>query len=175
VLLNLYGSTETSGDATCHALTRETVSQLPSTEAFVPLGLPITGCEVEVNGEGVLVVKGAVVAKGYYTTDSSGHAFGGRFITNDVVEQAEHGVLRFRGRADGVVKVRGLRVGLEEAEARARKSLGVATTDAAVVLTDEGKGLGKSLTLVVKKQVSVRPSVCYTHSFPQGFLLPLST
>lgn len=160
MLLNLYGSTETSGDSTCLTLTRDSMSTLSSQEPFVPLGSPLPGSEVEVTEEGILVVKGAVVAQGYYR---SGGRFRGEFETGDVVERMADGSLHFRGRRDGVMKLRGVRVGLEEAEARMRRALGLDTDQAAVVVIEDGQAGGKSLALVLKKQVSFHTD---THALP---------
>lgn len=129
----------------------------------MPLGSPLPGSEVEVTEEGILVVKGAVVAQGYYR----GGQFRGEFVTGDVVERMADGSLQFRGRRDGVLKIRGVRVGLEEAEARMRRALGLETDQAAVVVIEDGQAGGKSLALVIEKQVSFDTD---THAAPLPIL-----
>jgi amino acid adenylation domain-containing protein len=130
VLLNLYGSTEVAGDATAAVIGAGTRA--------VPIGTPITGVTAEVlrpDGapcvaleSGELHVGGAAVARGYHRApgataarflpDPAADAPGGRrFRTGDRVRRDAAGRLRFLGRFDDQIQVRGVRVEPGEIEA----------------------------------------------------------
>jgi acyl-coenzyme A synthetase/AMP-(fatty) acid ligase len=110
---NVYGGTETndsflhSFDAT-EAVSRETL----------PLGQPLPGVHAIVDGC-ELQVSTPFQAAGYL--DGPGEKFITRdgmmfFRTGDIVARDEHGDLTLVGRSDFQVKVRGVRVNLEEVE-----------------------------------------------------------
>lgn len=128
-LLNLYGSTEVTGDVTCAAFPPEAL--LPTDR--VPIGRAIAGAELYVldaqrrpvaDGEtGELYVGGPGLAQGYFQRpEEEGlrfviHPGGARmFRTGDLVQRESSGELFFVGRADRQVKLRGVRIELEEVE-----------------------------------------------------------
>ncbi|OZC03953.1 amino acid adenylation domain-containing protein [Rubricoccus marinus] len=126
-LLNLYGSTEVSADVTAHVLAPEAAPPEAS-GATVPIGRAISNTQlVVVDGygnpvpagvPGELLVGGAGVAGGYHARPglsaerfaSNPIASGPVFRTGDRVVSDASGSLRFLGRVDRQVKVRGVRV-----------------------------------------------------------------
>ncbi|CAB1106926.1 unnamed protein product [Ectocarpus sp. CCAP 1310/34] len=166
-LINLYGSTEVSGDATFCTLDdiidteRGCAGFRPSGDMGVLIGKPLPGVHVSVVGTdltpvpigqaGELLVGGVGVALGYHrapqeaatkflhtvalsTTRESeavvhmpGLKPGSRVVrTGDrVVQPVADGPLFWLGKMDGEVKVRGVRVSLEEVEVVACKASGL--------------------------------------------------
>jgi amino acid adenylation domain-containing protein len=132
-LLNLYGSTEVSADATCYD-----TRHLSTVAATVPLGQPIAntqlhildakGAPVPSKVAGELYVGGDGLARGYWHRPDLTAA---RFVrdpfsaspdarlykTGDRVRQLADGTIEFLGRVDYQVKIRGQRVELGEIEA----------------------------------------------------------
>ncbi|KAL6964876.1 hypothetical protein U1Q18_035929 [Sarracenia purpurea var. burkii] len=174
-ILNLYGSTEVSGDCLyfdCEKL----LSILESkTLSSVPIGMPISNCDIVLVGEdspmqGEIYVGGLCVATGYYCdisvipqefvklpTDSSSGCFTSEcqyyFRTGDFARQLQSSDLVFLGRKDRTVKVNGQRVALEEIESTLREYPGV--VDAAVICH---KGQGEEALLeafLVMKQKDI--------------------
>jgi amino acid adenylation domain-containing protein len=145
---NLFGPTETN------VCTFYEVKEPPAaTDPTIPIGracantvcsvLDESGREVtESNVEGELVVRGSIVAQGYW----GGQALGAeRFVerntyrTGDIVYWSEPGddpVLRFVGRQDHMVKTRGYRVELGEIEYVLNSHDGVEEA-AAIAVPDE--------------------------------------
>ncbi|MFI6325613.1 amino acid adenylation domain-containing protein [Nonomuraea sp. NPDC050556] len=102
-VLNLYGPTECT--TTC------AVAEIPRDYAGEPsLGGPIAGAIFDIR-DGELWISGPVVTRGYLR-----QPFDGTYRTGDLVKVVD-GELRFAGRADDQVKVRGYRVELGEVEA----------------------------------------------------------
>jgi amino acid adenylation domain-containing protein len=133
VLINLYGPTETSIDATFWNCESELQPPL-----LMPIGAPLENLRVYLlNGEmglipygvsGDLYVGGVNLARGYIgTPDLTAERFipdpfspvpGERlYRTGDVARRRWDGVLEFLGRSDQQVKVRGYRIELDEIEA----------------------------------------------------------
>jgi amino acid adenylation domain-containing protein len=128
-LLNLYGSSEVSGDSLAAEINGATA----------PVGTPIANTRVYVLDHrlspvphgvpGELYVAGAGVARGYlgrpvltaarFVADPYGPASSRMYRTGDVVRWGPGGV-EFVGRADDQVKVRGFRVELGEVECALR-------------------------------------------------------
>jgi acyl-CoA synthetase len=103
----------------------------------VPIGLPITNCNVQLIGEnsasneGELYVGGSCIFRGYYN-ESDGfvkfpQSYGCEdivdacqsqlyFKTGDLVKQLPTGDFIFLGRKDRIVKIHGQRIALEEVE-----------------------------------------------------------
>jgi acyl-coenzyme A synthetase/AMP-(fatty) acid ligase len=125
-VINGYGPTENTTFTCCH---RMTASNKP--DGSVPIGRPITGTRVHVlddlrkpvpRGEvGELYASGQGVALGYLNERHNDVFFvdesiapGLIYKTGDLVREDENGELRFIGRRDSLVKVRGHRVSLEE-------------------------------------------------------------
>ncbi len=154
VVVNGYGPTETTTMICQHRVARGELD----TRARVPIGTVLEGNEVfvltpdrhqvAVGEEGELHVSGANVSRGYLRNpDETAARFleielGGEkrrcYATGDLVVEASDGALEFVGRADGQVKIRGMRVELQavehalcEHEAVAEATVVVAGADAA--------------------------------------------
>lgn len=149
-LLNLYGSSEASADATCFD-TREGESL-----SFVPIGRPIANTKVylldsalrpvPVGVPGELYVGGEGLARGYWNRPGLTaekflpNPFGGDpgerlYRTGDLARYLPDGNLEYVGRADHQVKIRGHRVELAEVEAALASHPGV--REVAVAARDE--------------------------------------
>ncbi|MFO0648270.1 MAG: amino acid adenylation domain-containing protein [Polyangiales bacterium] len=147
-VVNLYGSTEVTGDATGAVFAPGD----PLPQGAVPIGHAIAGAELLVldaagapvaTGErGELFVAGPLLARGYHRRpQEDGVRFprhpqrpdAKAFRTGDLVRREADGALRYLGRADNLVKVRGVRVELEEVEA----ALSNARCDVVVVRADD--------------------------------------
>lgn len=154
-LINLYGTTEVTGDVTCAVFRPD--SRLP--EDRVPLGFPIAGAELLVldafgqavpDGEtGELSVGGPVLARGYHNRPQEDamrfprhavRAYTRVFRTGDLVRRGPSGEYHYIGRTDNAVKIRGIRVDLEEIE-RALCTADPSLRDLAVVLAPGGQSL----------------------------------
>lgn len=147
-LINLYGQTETSADTSCF----DTASLPPEAER-VPIGRPIAGTDlyllderdapVPAGGVGEIVVAGAGVARGYvnrpeltarrFTADPLHPGAGRVFRTGDRGRVLPSGDFEFLGRVDRQVKVRGVRVELDEIELALRACRGVRQAAVAMV------------------------------------------
>jgi acyl-coenzyme A synthetase/AMP-(fatty) acid ligase len=147
-LHNIYGCTETN-DSMLHTFTLEEAAEAD----MLPLGLPLPGVsirlldgdrEVPGAGTGELVVSTPFQTAGYLADDRSAERFERRgdrvwYRTGDLVERDAAGELRLLGRTDFQVKVRGVRVGLEEVERVLNAHEGVAEA-AVVALPDDEAG-----------------------------------
>ncbi|QYB06396.1 amino acid adenylation domain-containing protein [Rhodococcus sp. USK10] len=144
VLYNEYGPTETAV-----AVTRTVVGRVDTT---VPIGVPQKGIvalvldsrlhPVPAGVPGELYLSGAQLARGYLgqpgTTASRfpanpwGPPGQRMYRTGDVVSRRHDGTIRYLGRRDLQVKIRGQRVELEEIETALRRNTAVAQSAAAV-------------------------------------------
>ncbi len=149
-VVNAYGPTEATVTATLHDC-----AQVDPTDPDVPIGRPMANHRVYVLDEagalaapgavGELAVAGPGVARGYlgdpegtaarFRTDLV-HPEARMYLTGDLARWDDLGRLRFLGRRDGQVNVRGHRIELGEIEARLRSHPRV--LDAAVVADGEG-------------------------------------
>ncbi len=150
-LINLYGSTEVTGDVTCAVF--EPDQPLPSER--VSIGWAMADAELSVvdsegnvlpePGEpGELFVAGPVLARGYHERPldqavrfprhptRAGERW---FRTGDLVRRESDGSFSFLGRVDNLVKILGVRVELEEIE-RCLRAACPALRDIAVVLAE---------------------------------------
>ncbi|KAJ6854991.1 acyl-activating enzyme 19 isoform X1 [Populus alba x Populus x berolinensis] len=161
-ILNLYGTTEVSGDCTYFDCKR--LPAILETEALtsIPIGLPISNCDValicesDASNEGEIYVGGLCVSNGYYSEstvtsfisakphmdnicNSSVDNWGCQayYRTGDFAQRLQNGDLVFLGRTDRTVKINGQRIVLEEIENTLRGHPDVA--DAAVI-SREGPG-----------------------------------
>jgi amino acid adenylation domain-containing protein/non-ribosomal peptide synthase protein (TIGR01720 family) len=142
-LWNVYGPTETT--------IWSTAADLTEAEAEISIGRPVPGERVHVTDArgnrvgpgmvGELWIGGAGIAEGYLgRPELTARQFiadpftpGGRiYRTGDLAELRADGTLRFRGRRDSQIKLRGHRIELEEIETVLRADPGV--LDAVVVL-----------------------------------------
>ncbi|RLK09770.1 amino acid adenylation domain-containing protein [Micromonospora sp. M71_S20] len=129
-VVNLYGPSETTIDATFHVLADGPLEP----DADPPIGRPVAGMRAYVLGQGgqllppgfpgELHVGGVGLALGYvnrdeltakvFVPDTVSRQGGGRlYRTGDLARWCGDGDIAFLGREDGQVKVRGLRVELE--------------------------------------------------------------
>ncbi|XP_021283287.1 putative acyl-activating enzyme 19 isoform X2 [Herrania umbratica] len=140
-VLNLYGSTEVSGDCMYFDCKRLPSILEMQTLTTVPIGLPISKCSIVLNGEnsnpneGEIYVRGLCVSIGYFSENAiiplnnaklhqnslckcSMEECGSQvyFRTGDFAHQLPSGDLVFLGRKDRTVKVNGQRIALEEVE-----------------------------------------------------------
>ncbi|XP_061944365.1 putative acyl-activating enzyme 19 isoform X4 [Populus nigra] len=161
-ILNLYGTTEVSGDCTYFDCKR--LPAILETEALtsIPIGLPISNCDValicesDTSNKGEIYVGGLCVSNGYYSEstvtsfisanphmdnicNSSVDNWGCQayYRTGDFAQRLQNGDLVFLGRTDRIVKINGQRIVLEEIENTLRGHPDVA--DAAVI-SREGPG-----------------------------------
>jgi amino acid adenylation domain-containing protein len=148
-VVNGYGPTENTTFTTVHP-----VSRLEDVEDPLPIGRPIANTTIHVlDGRGRLVPPGGVgelytgglgLASGYLG-GAGADAFGRLspdvperlYRTGDLVRLDARGRLRFLGRRDGQVKVRGFRVELEEIRRALLDHPGV--RDAIVVATGDSR------------------------------------
>lgn len=129
-VVNLYGPTETTIDATFHTITE------PVSDGFQPIGKAIDNTrlyvldehrqEVPVGAVGELYIGGVGVSQGYhqnpeltaerFISDDFGQGPDILFRSGDLVRQSADGDLLFMGRGDDQVKVRGYRIEPGEVE-----------------------------------------------------------
>lgn len=137
-LYNAYGPTEATVATTVHACSDRDVE-------YVPIGAPLRGLDVRVVGEdgedcppgvpGELLIAGPGLARGYVNDEEltarkfpvlgDGESRRRWYRSGDLVSVDAGSVLRYHGRIDGQVKVRGFRVELGEIEAAIRAVPGV--------------------------------------------------
>lgn len=130
-VLNQYGPTETCIDSTWFDCTGLQVDE-PG-DGSVPIGAPIDGTQLLLlsrdggladEPEAELGIVGAGLARGYlgdprrtaerFVPSPIGPPGARVYLTGDVVARRADGMLDFRGRRDGQVKINGIRVELEE-------------------------------------------------------------
>ncbi|MFE3526459.1 amino acid adenylation domain-containing protein [Streptomyces sp. NPDC059161] len=152
-VLNVYGVTEAAISSTVHEITPDGLVD----GAEVPLGSELPGERVHVldaslrplptGAVGELAIAGAGLAEGYVGNPEATaarfvtiDALGGErvYLTGDLGYRGRDGLLRFLGRRDNQIKLRGYRIELEEVEAAASAVLG--GRSCAVVLDREADG-----------------------------------
>ncbi|MEJ2139889.1 MAG: amino acid adenylation domain-containing protein, partial [Gammaproteobacteria bacterium] len=149
-LVNTYALTETAGRVTTCLYEPGAVPESgdigrPAPDAEIFLLDPDTGLEVGPGETGELYIGGPMVAQGYLhdpeltaarfvTIDPGDGVFRRCYRTGDRATRGAAGELRFVGRADDQVKLRGYRIELQDIENVLRRHSQVA--DVAVVLTD---------------------------------------
>ncbi|MGW2859520.1 non-ribosomal peptide synthetase [Streptomyces sp. NPDC001205] len=152
-VLNVYGVTEAAISSTVHEITPDSLVD----GAEIPLGVELPGERVHVLDEGLrplpagavgeLAISGAGLAEGYVGNPEATaarfvtvDALGGErvYLTGDLGYRGQDGLLRFLGRRDNQIKLRGYRIELEEVEAAASAALG--GRSCAVVLDRETPG-----------------------------------
>ncbi len=152
VLLNLYGSSEVSADATYHPVTAKD-------KGTIPLGKPIHNTQlyvldthhqpVPIGVPGELYVGGLGLAQGYHNhPDLTANRFircpfspsktARLYRTGDRVRYRENGALEFMGRKDHQVKIRGYRIELGEIETVLEQHPEVATAVVTVKTDPQG-------------------------------------
>jgi amino acid adenylation domain-containing protein len=148
-LINIYGATELSGDATYFDF-----DAMPDGLATSPIGLPLPGVFARIvdpelaelpDGEtGEIVISGSCLSRGYLERPELtaerfvGNPFaeGGRlYRTRDLGRRLPSGDIQYLGRLDQLVKIRGFRIELGEVEATVGAAPGV--VHAAALARDE--------------------------------------
>ncbi|KAF7807814.1 putative acyl-activating enzyme 19 isoform X2 [Senna tora] len=166
-ILNLYGSTEFDCKRMPMILKIDILTS-------VPIGLPISNCDVLLLGEndasnkGELYVGGSCISRGYYTLSNlmsdhfvklpRSYGCGGcvdtcqsqlYIRTGDLAKKLPSGDLVFLGRKDRMVKVNGQRVALEEIENLLREHPDI--NDAAVICkNNQGELLHLEAFIILK-------------------------
>ena len=128
ILLNLYGSTEVTADATFFEITGESLDKLSS----VPIGIPISNCSIFLYDDnlnpvqegiiGNIYVGGSCLCNGYNNKELSEKVFinckytGERIYSTGDLGYVLDNVLMYKGRKDKQVKVRGHRIELSDIE-----------------------------------------------------------
>ncbi|MDE9459616.1 non-ribosomal peptide synthetase, partial [Xenorhabdus bovienii] len=173
-VVNLYGPTETTIDATYHVM-REAVD-----EGYQPIGRAIANTRLYVLDEqqqwvpegavGELYIAGEGVSEGYHgrvelTAERFVECVFGTvterlYRTGDRVRQLSDGVLQFLGRADEQVKVRGYRIELGEIEHQLRLQPGV--KEAVVVAQEDVSGQHLVAYLVAEQGVELEVTALRT-------------
>ncbi|CAN6202815.1 unnamed protein product [Urochloa humidicola] len=146
-IINLYGTTEVSGDCTffdCKDL--PTILEREELNS-VPIGFPISNCEVSLVSEdgladeGEISVSGACLFSGYIADPMTSTCPGDNGIlayykTGDFARRLKTGELIFLGRKDRTVNIYGQSFSLEEVESTLREHPDV--SDAAVTFQSNG-------------------------------------
>ncbi|MEV0505149.1 amino acid adenylation domain-containing protein, partial [Streptomyces spectabilis] len=150
-LHNLYGPTEAAVDVTYHRASPD------ETGGTVPIGRPVWNTQVHVLDRALRPVPPGVIGELYLAGDQLARGYAGRqgltaerfvacpfadgarmYRTGDLVRWDRHGRLVFVGRADHQVKLRGLRVELDEIAAVLATAPGVSW--ATVVVHERAAG-----------------------------------
>ncbi|CAD6340556.1 unnamed protein product [Miscanthus lutarioriparius] len=146
-IINLYGTTEVSGD--CAFFDCKDLPTILEREKLnsIPIGFPISNCEVSLvtddglADEGEISVSGACLFTGYLADPMTSNCPEGSEIlayyrTGDFARRIKTGELIFLGRKDRIVKIYGQRFSLEEVESTLREHPDV--SDAAVTFQNNG-------------------------------------
>lgn len=190
ILLNLYGMSEVSADSTwCDISQRKFLSR-------VPIGRPIANTQIylldaylqpaPVGTPGELYIGGDGLARGYlnmpeltaqkFIPNPFSNQPGTRlYKTGDLARYLPDGNIEFIGRIDNQVKIRGVRVELEEIEAALKKHPAV---QEAVVITQEDNQRNKRLIayVVAHRQEAILDSNLYHYLKEKlpAYMLPVT-
>ncbi len=166
-LLNCYGPTECTIGVTVEEVT------IPVPDV-IPIGRPVPGTEILIfdecgqalpDGEiGEICIFGGQVARGYVNNPaateerfliSSSAAVGSRryYRTGDLGYRTNDGLIYFAGRADGQVKVNGVRIELGEIDAVLRSHPQI--SDAATIARDDNRVVAYVVTIQVGDAVDI--------------------
>uniref|UniRef100_A0A453GNN7 4-coumarate--CoA ligase n=7 Tax=Aegilops tauschii subsp. strangulata TaxID=200361 RepID=A0A453GNN7_AEGTS len=169
-VVNLYGTTEVSGDCTFFDC-KDLPAILECEEiTSVPIGFPIANCEVVLvthagmADEGEICVSGACLFNGYLAEFlMSNHTEGSEsstyYKTGDYARRLKAGELVFLGRKDRTVKNYGQRFSLEEVESTLKEH--PAVSDAAVTFQSKGSPDYKAYLVFKNKDGIVKDSLQY--------------
>ena len=170
-LINLYGPTEVSIDATSWVCERE------NRGGGVVIGQPIANTQVYLLDErlrpapigvaGELFVSGVGLARGYhdlpgltaekFIPNPFGEAGSRLYRTGDLARYREDGAIEYLGRVDNQVKLRGFRIELEEIEAVLREHKGV--REAVVTVGHDTAGHQRLIAYVVPRHKNRQPQL----------------
>lgn len=153
-LINIYGSTEVTADATCYdTITYNNADTIVSSSGIVPIGKPIANSKIYILDQwlrllpvgvpGEICISGAVVSSGYLHQGQGEDKFVRNpfepsallYKTGDLGKWMPDGNLVYSGRKDNQVKIRGHRVELAEIEYSILKNEQL--TDAVVLAIQE--------------------------------------
>lgn len=169
-LLNLYGASEVSADATWHIVSEEDNQR-------IPIGRPIANTQVYVldkyqnllpiGAAGELYIGGAGLANGYlnlheetaerFIVDPFSDKPGARlFRSGDLVRYRPDGVLQLLGRTDQQVKIRGYRV--EPTEVRNALEKHPLVRECAVTVREQPSGEKRLVAYIVSQRAQPTPS-----------------
>jgi amino acid adenylation domain-containing protein len=161
-LHNLYGPTETSVDVTAWQCVPGARLQT------VPIGKPVANTQLYILDRdlqpvppgcpGDLYIGGRALGRGYihrpdltavvFVPDPFSNAAGARiYRTGDLARYQSHGDIEFIGRADSQIKVRGIRIELEEIEMLLRQQPGV--RECAVIADGNKESIDGLIALIV--------------------------
>lgn len=183
-LINMYGTTETTIDASFHEVTADDVAASACTigvpltnSAFFVLDRNLRRTPVGVIGE--LYIAGHSVALGYHNRPALTatrfvanpfHPRGGRlYRTGDIVRWNTGGVLEYLGRGDDQVKIRGYRIELGEVQAALAAAAG---TDRTAVIVREDRPGDKRLVGYVAGMVDDRAVRSRMRGLLPEFMVP---
>lgn len=165
-IFNLYSQTETAGSVACYQVPEEAAA----VDGFVPCGLALPDVEIRIVDEAgrnvpdgetgeVWVTGPRHKASRFPELDGSRDDDEARFAihTGDLARASENGDLEIVGRRDRRVKIRGLRVDLDEIE---RTLLGVSGVREAAVTVDESANQERHLhAYVVSDHAAIEDSL----------------
>lgn len=164
-LLNLYGTSEASGDSLFSVASADDVTigrPIWNTRAYL---LDATLKPVPVGVTGTLYLAGAGLAAGYhgrpdlttaaFVPDPFGAPGARMYRTGDMAQWRANGTLEFLGRQDDQIKLNGVRIELAEVETALRSVSGV--SDAAVVASGDESVGGKHLIGFIVPNPSAPP------------------
>ncbi|SKB63137.1 amino acid adenylation domain-containing protein [Lachnospiraceae bacterium] len=182
VFVNQYGPTEATASCTYFR-----IDHVVAEDEVLPIGVPYdnykvfllkdNGEEAAVGEEGEICVSGPILALGYYRDpERTEEAFTRNplvteyyermYRTGDIGKFREDGILEFHGRRDRQVKHMGHRVELDEIEAAASQSAGVAES---AVLYDHSKEV---IWLFYSGEAEKRDLVLFLRTELPGFMVP---
>lgn len=158
---NMYGPAEVNGCThfTVNAVGEEAIPIGPMADCAEALIVGTDDSEVSSGQVGELLVRTPTMMQGYWRRDDlnkrafliRNNSIGRQevfFRTGDLVQELQHGVLRFVGRKDRQVKIRGFRIELDEIELSLTASKDVEEAAAYLLEDREGsKRLGAQVTL----------------------------
>jgi enterobactin synthetase component F len=169
---NLYGPTEATVWATGFRLERDAVPD--ETDDFAaPIGHPLPGCATEIVDEagnpvsdgtdGELWIGGNGLARGYrdrpqLTAERFVHASrlpGRWYRTGDIVCRGQDGAIRYLGRNDDQLKIRGVRIEPREVEGAVERLPEVAKAAATWFARPSGVGRGLVVAVVWKPGLAI--------------------
>ena len=184
-LLNLYGSSEVSADASWHDVGSSEV------KSCVSIGRPIANTQiylldtqfqpVPVGVQGELYIGGIGVARGYlnlseqtaerFVPDLYNPNAGTRlYRTGDLGRYLQNGGIEYLGRIDHQVKIRGFRIELGEIEARMAEHVEV--REAVVVASKEGEAGKRLVAYYTGREIGAEALRAHLSSALPEYMIP---